>query len=110
MAHPMAEWVLNTHYAARFHQTPRAQRAIWLFDLPESHIAPIMEAIETRYPGIRSYSLPSEGGLQDDGRISLSRVEFGLKAEGSACTQIDSAWQEVQQQLQAIGGRLVLMK
>jgi hypothetical protein len=33
-----------------------------------------------------------------------------LKAEGSACAQIDSAWQEVQQQLQAIGGRLVLMK
>ena len=110
MAHPMAEWVLNTHYAARFHQTPRAQRAIWLFDLPESHIAPIMEAIEAHYPGIRSYSLPSEGGLQDDGRISLSRVEFGLKAEGSACAYIDSAWQEVQQQLQAIGGRLVLLK
>ena len=83
MAHPMAEWVLNTHYAARFHQTPRAQRAIWLFDLPESHIAPIMEAIETRYPGIRSYSLPSEGGLQDDGRISLSRVEFGLKPKAA---------------------------
>ena len=106
----MAEWVLNTHYAERFHQTPRAQRAIWLFDLPESHIAPIMEAVEQRYPGIRSYSLPSEGGMQDDGRISLSRVEFGLKAEGSACANIDLAWQEVQQQLQAIGGRLVLMK
>ena len=44
MAHPMAEWVLNTHYAERFHQTPRAQRAILLFDLPESHIAPIMDS------------------------------------------------------------------
>ncbi|UOO82520.1 molybdopterin-binding protein [Uruburuella testudinis] len=110
MAHPMAEWVLNTYYAALFHQTPRSHRAIWLFDLPESHIAPVMEAIEKRYPGIHSYSLPTEGGMDDDGRISLARVEFGLKAEGAACAHIDAAWEEALQQLQAAGGRLVLMK
>lgn len=106
MAHPMAQWVLETHYAEWFHSVPRAQESIWLFDLPESAIAPLMKDIETRHMGIQSFSLPSVGSKQNSVWIE-PHIEFGLKAEGDdACAQLPQIWAEVQEQLLALGGRL----
>ena len=34
MAHPMAEWVLETYYADRFNQTERGSRSVYVFDQP----------------------------------------------------------------------------
>ncbi|MDO5638526.1 MAG: molybdopterin-binding protein [Neisseria sp.] len=107
MAHPMAEWVLNTYYTHLFHQIRTELRSIWVYGLPESRVAPIMVALEQNHPGIHAFSLPSEGGSLDiNGHKILPHIEFGIKAEGEACALIDSAWAEVKQQLIEIGGSL----
>ena len=106
MAHPMAEWVLDTYYADRFNQTERGSRSVYVFDQPESRITPIMEHLERTYAGIRSYSLPTVGRTDSDGRYTPPHIEFGIKAEGEACRLLDAAWEDALQGLQAIGATL----
>ncbi|MGN6839699.1 MULTISPECIES: competence/damage-inducible protein A [Neisseria] len=106
MAHPMAEWVLETYYADRFNQTERGSRSVYVFDQPESRITPIMEHLERTYAGIRSYSLPTVGRTASDGRYIPPHIEFGIKAEGEACRLLDAAWADALQGLQAIGATL----
>ena len=106
MAHPMAEWVLETYYADRFNQTERGSRSVYVFDQPESRITPIMEHLERTYAGIRSYSLPTVGRTDSDGRYTPPHIEFGIKAEGEACCLLDAAWEDALQGLQAIGATL----
>ena len=106
MAHPMAEWVLETYYADRFNQTERGSRSVYVFDQPESRITPIMEHLERTYAGIRSYSLPTVGRTDSDGRYIPPHIEFGIKAEGEACRLLDAAWADALQGLQAIGATL----
>ncbi|MFC7684131.1 competence/damage-inducible protein A [Neisseria sp. GCM10028920] len=106
MAHPMAEWVLETYYADRFNQTERGSRGVYVFDQPESRITPIMEHLERTYAGIRSYSLPTVGRTDSDGRYTPPHIEFGIKAEGEACRLLDAAWEDALQGLQAIGATL----
>ena len=106
MAHPMAEWVLETYYADRFNQTERGSRSVYVFDQPESRITPIMEHLEHTYAGIRSYSLPTVGRTDSDGRYTPPHIEFGIKAEGEACRLLDAAWEDALQGLQAIGATL----
>ena len=106
MAHPMAEWVLDTYYADRFNQTERGSRSVYVFDQPESRITPIMEYLERTYAGIRSYSLPTVGRTDSDGRYIPPHIEFGIKAEGEACRLLDAAWADALQGLQAIGATL----
>ncbi|XXQ68689.1 competence/damage-inducible protein A [Neisseriaceae bacterium B1] len=101
MAHPMAQWVLQTYYANWFHQTERAQKSVWLLDLPESKITALMNEIEQQYTGIQTFSLPSVG---DDN--TPAHIEFGLKAQGQACEQLETAWQYVTEQLVLLGGKL----
>ena len=106
MAHPMAEWVLETYYADRFNQTERGSHSVYVFDQPESRITPIMEHLERTYAGIRSYSLPTVGRTDSDGRYTPPHIEFGIKAEGEACRLLDAAWEDALQGLQAIGATL----
>ena len=106
MAHPMAEWVLETYYADRFNQTERGSRSVYVFDQPESRITPIMEHLERTYAGVRSYSLPTVGRTDSDGRYIPPHIEFGIKAEGEACRLLDAAWADALQGLQAIGATL----
>lgn len=101
MAHPMAQWVLQTYYADWFHQTERAQKSVWLLDLPESKITALMNELEDKYKGIQTFSLPSVG---DD--KTPAHIEFGLKAQGQACAQLENAWQCATEQLIALGGKL----
>ncbi|WP_373740703.1 competence/damage-inducible protein A [Neisseria sp.] len=103
MAHPMAEWVLETHYADSFHQAERAQRAVWIYAMPESRITPLMERIEAGYAGVQAFSLPSVGSTLSDGTVVPPHIEFGLKAQGEACSRIDAAWQDVLAQLRELG-------
>ena len=103
MAHPMAEWVLNTYYADRFNQTERGSRSVYVFEQPESRLTPLMEYIEQTYPGVRSYSLPSVGWSNADGTAVRPHIEFGIKAEGGAVQFLDAAWKEVSDNLDAMG-------
>ena len=76
MAWPMIEWVLDTHYAHLFHQVPRAEKAVLVFEAMESTLTPMMEALEEKYPQIKVFSLPSVG----DEKIRR-HIELGVKGE-----------------------------
>lgn len=62
MAHPMAEWVLDHHYAAFHHQMPEGDASIFVYGIPESVATPLMEAVEARFDRLKVYSLPHVGG------------------------------------------------
>lgn len=77
MAWPMIEWVLDTHYSHLHHAEVEYKKALRLYGVAEATITPIMEAIETKYQGVRLYSLPHVG---DD---KLARhIELGIKLRG----------------------------
>ncbi|QEY24096.1 competence/damage-inducible protein A [Neisseria animalis] len=103
MAHPMAQWVLDTYYADRFHQTARGSRHVYVFRQPESRIAPLMQWVEEHYPEIRSFSLPSVGWTNADGQTVAPHIEFGIKAEGAAVAQLDGAWEALLEKLHDLG-------
>lgn len=104
MASPMAEWVLQRYYAEHFHQRQSDYRATRLFRLSEAQIGPLMEAWEHRFPGIRTYSLPTVRTHNPDGTENPSFIEFGLKAEGTACAQLPEAWQLAVDTFRQMGG------
>ncbi|MDC8757237.1 competence/damage-inducible protein A [Janthinobacterium fluminis] len=76
MAWPMIEWVLDTHYPQLFHRTPRAERAVLAFEAAESALTPLMVALETQFPLVKVFSLPSVG---DAG--TRRHIELGVKGE-----------------------------
>ena len=61
MAWPMLEWALDSRYASLFHHAPRAERSVLVYDMPESRVTPLMEAIERDFADFRVFSLPSVG-------------------------------------------------
>ncbi len=74
MAWPMVEWVLDTYYRHLFHSSPEADAAIMVYGLPESAVTPLMEDVEARLTGIKTFSLPSVG---EDG--SRRHIELGAR-------------------------------
>lgn len=58
MAHPMMEWVLDTHYSHLFHQTQYVEQSIIITDGIESQLIDLMNKILTDYPSIKVFSLP----------------------------------------------------
>lgn len=75
MAWPMIEWTLDHRYADMHHSVPHIEYSFLVFDLAESTITPVMEALELRWPAIKAFSLPSMGGT---GR---NHIELGVKGE-----------------------------
>jgi len=98
MAWPMIEAVLDTHYADRFHRVPRADRSVLVYELAESTLTPLMEAVEREFPGVRVYSLPSvgEGGVR-------RHIELGAKGEPQA---VEAAFERLRGGALALGGQL----
>ncbi|NEX61160.1 competence/damage-inducible protein A [Noviherbaspirillum galbum] len=84
MAWPMIEWVLDTHYAHLFRTTPRAEKSVLVYETAESTITPLMEQLETAYPGIKVFSLPSVGDAQ-----TRRHIELGVKGEPA---QVEEAY------------------
>ena len=98
---------LDTYYADRFTKTEHGQpQRCMCSDSPNRASTPIMEYVERTYPGVRSYSLPSVGWQNADGTAVKPHIEFGIKAEGEACRDLDKAWDEVLQRLQKLGAEL----
>ncbi len=58
MAHPMMEWVLDTHYAQLFHQQDYAEASILVMEAGESRLIDLMQAIVAQYPDLKLFSLP----------------------------------------------------
>jgi len=81
MAWPMLEHVLDTRYAHLHHATPRGEFSFIVYGLPESRITPALREVESRWPGVRSFSLPHMGG---GGR---AHIELGVKGEPEAAEQ-----------------------
>lgn len=88
MAWPMIEWVLDSRYA-RLQGGARAhERSVIVFGAMEATLTPLMEAIESRFDGVKVFSLPSvdhpEYGphieLGVKGRVDLLPAYTALRA------------------------------
>jgi molybdopterin-biosynthesis enzyme MoeA-like protein len=86
MAWPMIAWVLDTHYRHLFPATRTVERGLLIYDVPESAVAPWMEAIESRHPEVRTFSLPST--TDDDQQY----IELGVKGVPPA---VDQAYEQL---------------
>jgi molybdopterin-biosynthesis enzyme MoeA-like protein len=98
MAWPMLEWTLDTRYRHLHHQVAHAEHAFLVYSLPESRIAPVMDAIQARWPGVKAFSLPSVG---EDGRSP--HIDLGVKGEPAAAAE---AMDYLRQEIERLGGRL----
>jgi molybdopterin-biosynthesis enzyme MoeA-like protein len=87
MAWPMIEWVLDTHYSHLFRQVPRMEKAVLVFEQAESTLTPLMEAIESEFPLVKVFSLPSVG----DATIRR-HIELGVKGEPE---QVSAAFEKM---------------
>jgi len=66
MAHPMARWVLDTHFAAG--APAERQRAVRVYGITESGLMDLMEDLVARFPETKLFSLPRLG---DEFQIEL---------------------------------------
>ncbi|MBC7755988.1 MAG: competence/damage-inducible protein A [Bdellovibrio sp.] len=57
MAHPMMEWVLDTHYSHLFHQTEHLEQSIIVIDGIESKLIDLMNAVIEQFD-VKVFSLP----------------------------------------------------
>ncbi|MBX6316788.1 molybdopterin-binding protein [Pigmentiphaga sp.] len=96
MAWPMIEWTLDNRYAGLHHAVPHVEHSFMVFELPESRIAPVMEAIERRWPDVKAFSLPSVGG---DGK--RRHIELGVKGEPAAAAEALACMRE---EVRRLGG------
>ncbi|MFZ6801525.1 competence/damage-inducible protein A [Undibacterium sp. Di24W] len=87
MAWPMIAWVLDTYYAHLFHQQAKDEKAVVVFEVAESSLTPMMEALELKYPLIKVFSLPSVGS-----ETVRRHIELGVKGEPA---QVASAFAEM---------------
>ena len=97
MAWPMVEWVLEDRYRHLFHRTPEAEASIIVYDVPESTITPLMLEIESRFRGLKAFSLPSmgEAGIR-------RHIELGVRG---APGELASAIEQMRVGVVALGGR-----
>jgi len=99
MAWPMAAWALDAHYREHFHRAPVIERAVIVFDVPESRIVPLLEAAEAGFPGVKTFSLPSIGD-GSDGRLGRRHIELGVKGPAQ---QVDPAFRSIERGLRDLG-------
>ena len=89
MAHPMAEWALDTFYSSFFNRQPMVDKAFLLTGpmAYESALLDLMERVVADYPALRLFSLPSVG---DDGQ--RRHLELGVEGE---VTLVEHAMEEI---------------
>ncbi|HTH60376.1 MAG TPA: molybdopterin-binding protein [Paraburkholderia sp.] len=104
MAWPMIEWVLDTKYAHLHHLTPRAEKSLLVFELPESTLTPLMERIESDFPGVRVFSLPSVGDTERGGIYARRHIDLGVKGEPEA---VAAAFVKLREGVHLLGGDVV---
>ncbi len=87
MAWPMIAWVLDTHYAHLFRSVPRSEKAVLVYEIAESTLTPMMEAIEAEFPLVKVFSLPSVGNAS-----RRRHIELGVKGDPA---QVDAAFERM---------------
>jgi molybdopterin-biosynthesis enzyme MoeA-like protein len=95
MAWPMIEWVLDTVYPHLFHQAPRLEQSVLVFEMAESTVTPLMEQLEAEFPQVKVFSLPSVGDAE-----TRRHIELGVKGEPA---QTVAAFQKMLAGLQSLG-------
>ena len=97
MAHPMAEWALDTFYSSYFNRQPMVDKAFLLTGpmAYESALLDLMERVVADYPALRLFSLPSVG---EDGQ--RRHLELGVEGE---VTLVDHAMEEIRQEVEKRG-------
>ncbi|MFZ4537626.1 competence/damage-inducible protein A [Propionivibrio sp.] len=97
MAHPMAEWALDTFYPHLFNLNPSVDKAFLLTgpNAYESALLDLMQRIVADYPALRLFSLPSVG---DDGQ--RRHLELGVEGELSL---VDQVMEDIRQEIERRG-------
>ena len=95
MAWPMIEWVLDTRYRSLFDRDRWAEASL-IVHLPESTIAPLMEEINAKYQGLKTFSLPSMG---EGGR--RRHIELGVRG---APAEVAPAMEELRRGVAKLAG------
>ncbi len=98
MAHPMIEWVLDTHYAGLHHASPTQEHSLIVYGAMEASLTPLMLAIEREHAGVRVFSLPSV-----DHPVHGKHIELGVK--GSAL-EVVPAFQALREGLRLFGAKV----
>jgi molybdopterin-biosynthesis enzyme MoeA-like protein len=99
MAHPMVEWVLDTHYEDVFRAPPKIEHRLLVTDVWESDLIPMMEKILAEHDSVKVSCLPQSKGV--------AQAELGIKAERKyadlAYQQLCELLDEAQFDYRAIG-------
>lgn len=97
MAHPMMEWVLDTHYAHLFHQTHYLEQSIIVVEGIESQLIDLMNETLRKYPEIKIFSLPK---LKPNRQIELGakgtpeQVKLAMQDLKAGVSKIGFVWQD----------------
>jgi molybdopterin-biosynthesis enzyme MoeA-like protein len=86
MAWPMIEWVLDNYYSHWFQKAARTEKSVLVFETAESTITPLMEHIESAFPLVKMFSLPSVGDAQ-----TRRHIELGVKGDPAQVEQAFNA-------------------
>lgn len=92
MAWPMIEWLLD-HTYKHLHNNQYVERALTVRGKYESELNPILEAIDSGYPGVKLYCLPT---MTNDFPVN----EVGLKGN---LADVKLALEDLKQQLTSTG-------
>lgn len=93
MAHPMVEWVLDTHYRDFFRKDAWAERSIIVFGGLEAALTPLMVRIEHDFP-VKVFSLPSVDHPELGRHIELGVKGAPLAVEESFAALLTGLHQE----------------
>jgi molybdopterin-biosynthesis enzyme MoeA-like protein len=96
MAWPMIEWLLDSQFAHLHHRDQTVERSCLVYELAESTVTPLMEAIEAAFEGVKVFSLPSVG---ENGQ--RRHIELGVRASESLA---DTAFARLRAGLLELGG------
>ena len=99
MAWPMIEWVLEMYYRDRFGSAVEAERGMIVRGLNEGTLTPLMDAVETAFPGVRVYSLPR---IDPEQRFRYE-IELGVKG---AADLVEPAFSRLQAGVLELGGEI----
>lgn len=82
MAWPMVASVLDTHYAHLFQKSAYIEKSVIVFGSMEAMLTPLMIELESRYQGVKVFSLPSV-----DHPVHGRHIELGVKGAPAVVDQ-----------------------
>ncbi|RYF71232.1 MAG: competence/damage-inducible protein A [Comamonadaceae bacterium] len=98
MAWPMAEWVLDTHWAHLARPVVIQERSVIVFGAMEASLTPLMEAVELANPGVKVFSLPSV-----DHPVHGKHIELGVKGDNA---RLEAAYAQLRTGLHEYGASI----